>query len=181
MIAPYNNSMRLGQGFNSYTQQICLDKAVLPDTEYNRELIAAQAAKKPVTLSDGSSKPSAGQPAQILEAQAPQEVESLDGSSSEGSKASKEPDNVDIQRSELLHGSEKQGTKPVQVLPWVKPQIVTYSSRFVDKLSDVTGQCAKQYRPSDNADICRCYEHLRILVHQDRDHRRKGKWFICRQ
>jgi hypothetical protein len=28
----------------------------------------------------------------------------------------------------------------VQVLPWVKPQIVTYSSRFVDKLSDVTGE-----------------------------------------
>lgn len=30
MLAPYNNSMRLGQGFNSYTQQICLDKAALP-------------------------------------------------------------------------------------------------------------------------------------------------------
>ncbi|KAK0642160.1 hypothetical protein B0T16DRAFT_311671, partial [Cercophora newfieldiana] len=30
MLAPYNNSMRLGQGFNSYTQQVCLDKAVLP-------------------------------------------------------------------------------------------------------------------------------------------------------
>jgi hypothetical protein len=24
--------------------------------------------------------------------------------------------------------------------PWTKPQIVTYSSRFVDKLSDVTGK-----------------------------------------
>lgn len=26
------------------------------------------------------------------------------------------------------------------VQPWTKPQIVTYSSRFVDKLSDVTGE-----------------------------------------
>ncbi|KAJ9613426.1 hypothetical protein H2200_003368 [Cladophialophora chaetospira] len=28
LLAPYNNSMRLGQGFNSYTQQICIDNAV---------------------------------------------------------------------------------------------------------------------------------------------------------
>ncbi|KAK6508954.1 hypothetical protein TWF481_003722 [Arthrobotrys musiformis] len=28
LLAPYNDSMRLGQGFNSYTQTLCLDKAV---------------------------------------------------------------------------------------------------------------------------------------------------------
>lgn len=28
--------MRLGQGFNSYNQQICLDNAVLIDTDHNR-------------------------------------------------------------------------------------------------------------------------------------------------
>ncbi|KAK0569610.1 hypothetical protein OC861_000790 [Tilletia horrida] len=29
LIAPYNNAMRLGQGFNSYTHEICIDDAVL--------------------------------------------------------------------------------------------------------------------------------------------------------
>lgn len=33
LLAPYSNSMRLGQGFNSYAQQICLDRAVHPDPE----------------------------------------------------------------------------------------------------------------------------------------------------
>ncbi|QKD61951.2 uncharacterized protein FOBCDRAFT_281587 [Fusarium oxysporum Fo47] len=31
LIAPYNNAMRLGQGFNSYTQEICVDDAVIID------------------------------------------------------------------------------------------------------------------------------------------------------
>ncbi|KAF2741957.1 hypothetical protein M011DRAFT_462809 [Sporormia fimetaria CBS 119925] len=30
-LVPYNNAMRLGQGFNSYTQQICIDDAVVID------------------------------------------------------------------------------------------------------------------------------------------------------
>ena len=29
ILAPYNDSMRLGQGFNSYTNTICIDKAVI--------------------------------------------------------------------------------------------------------------------------------------------------------
>ncbi|KAK0530971.1 hypothetical protein OC842_003760 [Tilletia horrida] len=29
LLAPYSNSMRLGQGFNSYTQEICIDDAVI--------------------------------------------------------------------------------------------------------------------------------------------------------
>lgn len=41
MLAPFNNSMRLGQGFNSYTQQICLNHAVTIDPKVNLE--------KPVT------------------------------------------------------------------------------------------------------------------------------------
>ncbi|RFU79495.1 hypothetical protein TARUN_2702 [Trichoderma arundinaceum] len=31
LMAPYNNAMRLGQGFNSYTQEICIDDAVIVD------------------------------------------------------------------------------------------------------------------------------------------------------
>ncbi|OJJ42180.1 hypothetical protein ASPZODRAFT_35469, partial [Penicilliopsis zonata CBS 506.65] len=75
LLAPYHNGMRLGQGFNSYTQQICLDKAVLPEASPE-----AKAVREKLILSKG------GQPA-----------------------------------NELTAG-----------------QIVTYSSRFVDKISDVT-------------------------------------------
>jgi hypothetical protein len=39
LLAPYHNGMRLGQGFNSYTQQICLDHAVLLDTDENRKRV----------------------------------------------------------------------------------------------------------------------------------------------
>ncbi|KAK6339825.1 hypothetical protein TWF718_009215 [Orbilia javanica] len=31
LLAPYNTAMRLGQGFNSFTQQICIDDAVIID------------------------------------------------------------------------------------------------------------------------------------------------------
>lgn len=27
-LAPYNDAMRLGQGFNSYTHELCIDQAV---------------------------------------------------------------------------------------------------------------------------------------------------------
>ncbi|KAG7406377.1 hypothetical protein Forpe1208_v013961 [Fusarium oxysporum f. sp. rapae] len=33
LLAPYNNGMRLGQGFNSYAQQICIDDAVVVDPD----------------------------------------------------------------------------------------------------------------------------------------------------
>ncbi|KNG51198.1 hypothetical protein DDE82_005910 [Stemphylium lycopersici] len=33
LLAPYNHAMRLGQGFNSYTQQICIDDAVIIDEQ----------------------------------------------------------------------------------------------------------------------------------------------------
>ncbi|KAF2497632.1 hypothetical protein BU16DRAFT_457309 [Lophium mytilinum] len=74
LLAPYHNGMRLGQGFNSYTQQICLDNAVLLNTAENRTKATDESTEVNLT----------GRP------------------------------------------------------PWTKPQIVTYSSRFVDKLSDVT-------------------------------------------
>ncbi|KAK7229795.1 hypothetical protein V2G26_001965 [Clonostachys chloroleuca] len=33
LLAPHNNGMRLGQGFNSFTQQICIDDAVVIDPD----------------------------------------------------------------------------------------------------------------------------------------------------
>ncbi len=96
-LAPYNNSMRLGQGFNSYTQQVCLDKAVLPFTA------PASTPKEVITLAPGSTPSDDTGAEKAIEGQ-PQE----------------------------------QKPAPLHVMPWVKPQIVTYSSRFVDKISDVT-------------------------------------------
>lgn len=53
-IAPYNNGMRLGQGFNSYTQQICLDHAVLENTPKNWARVKASYTE-PIPGQDGSS------------------------------------------------------------------------------------------------------------------------------
>ncbi|CEH18477.1 hypothetical protein CBOM_04877 [Ceraceosorus bombacis] len=39
LLAPYNNAMRIGQGFNSYTQQICIDDAVVVDPKRPENVI----------------------------------------------------------------------------------------------------------------------------------------------
>ncbi|KAL9933587.1 hypothetical protein V8E36_007763 [Tilletia maclaganii] len=39
LVAPYNNAMRLGQGFNSYTQQICIDDAVVIDPRRDENVL----------------------------------------------------------------------------------------------------------------------------------------------
>ncbi|KAK3367762.1 hypothetical protein B0H63DRAFT_565665 [Podospora didyma] len=104
MLVPYNNAMRLGQGFNSYTQQICLDHAVLeceppkqahlhPKPKFNQNL-----------GNDGDSAALINSP-------------SDDGSHDDKSTSTKHGDALSVA---------------------AKPEIVTYSSRFVDKLSDVT-------------------------------------------
>ncbi|RSL47245.1 hypothetical protein CEP54_013484 [Fusarium duplospermum] len=81
-LAPYNNAMRLGQGFNSYTQQICLTDAVMRPSD-------APNGKKTIKVGDDAlTKPT------------------------DGTETPK----------------PKQGVS----------QIVSYSSRFVEKLSDIT-------------------------------------------
>lgn len=70
--APYNNAMRLGQGFNSFTQQLCMLDAV---------------GKQSVAVVDNSA-------------------------------------------------AEEYGDQP----PLGISQIVSYSSKFVDKVSDVTSR-----------------------------------------
>jgi hypothetical protein len=184
MLAPYNNSMRLGQGFNSYTQQICLDKAVLPDTEYNRALVAARAERKTIKLSDGSSKTTAGQLTKSSDAPKSPELKSLNGSVGDESEDAKDPDIVEskvslAERRPKQTENKSEPAKAIQVLPWVKPQIVTYSSRFVDKLSDVTGEYMKNYVLKE-VDIIRCDEHLWILVHQDCNNWWESQWIIRR-
>ena len=127
LLAPYNNSMRLGQGFNSYTQQSCLDKAVSRDNQANRVHLPKQAVTNPSknTVSAGNHDHS---------------VKSIDSSSDEGQIGSGE-DVLSSQEPSQSEGSTKpQAAQSVTVHPWVKPQIVTYHSHFFDKLSDVTGR-----------------------------------------
>lgn len=129
MLAPYTNGMRLGQGFNSYTQQICLDQAVLPENPQNR------AVEGRALLRIGAvSKTSTGTPSTT--------GSGLLVGSQTGDEGKQEPeDDYESQQRRAVVGQES-GREPggIEVPPWVKPQIVTYSSRFVDKISDVTGQ-----------------------------------------
>jgi hypothetical protein len=101
-LAPYTNAMRLGQGFNSYTQQICLDKAVLVPTAKaspatDLQGLVLDSAMTPVT---GTGSPT-DQPDFMLE----------DGSTRRVVKR--------------VHNGQS--------------QIVTYTAKFIDKLSDITG------------------------------------------
>lgn len=82
ILAPYHNGMRLGQGFNSYTQQICLDNAVLIDNNTNRIRV------KPYYVEDASlpaasgvdSLPVFGSPAKPPSEQIPSEsLDNQDG------------------------------------------------------------------------------------------------------
>lgn len=95
LIAPFTNAMRLGQGFNSYTQQICLDKAVVIPRP------------KPKQISDVQNS--------VAGADLPPPSNEL---------------NVAIDQS-LENRTVKRAYQG-------QSQIVTYSAKFIDKLSDIT-------------------------------------------
>lgn len=137
LLAPYNNSMRLGQGFNSYTQQTCLDQAVLPDPTLSqsdelRRKAAAAIDASPIK-SDASTSPGADTDSSASESKLLEDVQLV-------SEPGTDVDIIGKARREALAESKREPNSGFTVPPWVKPQIVTYSSRFVDKLSDVTGQ-----------------------------------------
>jgi hypothetical protein len=104
LLAPYHNGMRLGQGFNSYTQQICLDNAVLIDNNQHRS--------------------------RVREYYVPDDLH-------HATKQNMLPPLKEDNSHGLITMGGTDEEKP-KLQPWVKPQIVTYSSRFVDKLQDVT-------------------------------------------
>lgn len=148
LLAPYNNAMRLGQGFNSYTQQICLDRAVVPgpiqeNTPTPRDLLIL--GNQPLVVSPerryNAPAPDADQTA--IKAPPAEGSQPTDTSvvPTEGAPAEEGA----VSKDAATGGSaapQKKDQKAIKVYPWVKPQIVTYSSRFVDKLSDVTGELA---------------------------------------
>lgn len=123
LLAPYNNSMRLGQGFNSYTQQICLDKAVVPDGKARRpEQSTAITITEPLDIETDYDDAA---------------VQLSTSSSEEGAGISEMAQ--DLERRAAMGNDKEYRPRPFVVQPWNVPQIVTYSSTFVDKVSDVTG------------------------------------------
>lgn len=138
MLAPYNNAMRLGQGFNSYTQQICLDKAVKPDPNQPDPALAKKSIvlrSKSIVLNPQKQQQLGEDVASVDSSKEVHEGdEEVDDASQMIKKTAKEPDPASSEK------KKKPEERSIEVYPWVKPQIVTYSSHFVDKLSDVTGK-----------------------------------------
>ncbi|EXJ55901.1 hypothetical protein A1O7_08832 [Cladophialophora yegresii CBS 114405] len=58
LLAPYTNAMRLGQGFNSYTQQICVDDAVIVDPNRAENILTNDGTTMRI-VAETSGKPSA--------------------------------------------------------------------------------------------------------------------------
>ena len=123
LLAPYNNSMRLGQGFNSYTQQICLDKAVIPDEKVRRP-------EQPTAIT-------IAEPLDIETDYDDVAVQPSTGSGEEGAEIGEVAQ--DLERRAAMGNDKDYKPRPFVVHPWNVPQIVTYSSTFVNKVSDVTG------------------------------------------
>lgn len=142
-LAPYTNAMRLGQGFNSYTQEICIENAVLIEPARKARLsssstIAARRASQP-TISHSPLHPPSGDT-------------TLNPKSSTESLASDATHSVAMVRKisnssapgNYAHGPTTLSVpattvSPAELTPPHKNvvQIVTYSSRMVDNVSDI--------------------------------------------
>ena len=119
-LAPYNNSMRLGQGFNSYTQQICLNDAVMRPSRILRSPNSLDGVKTTTN---------------------PTVTGQITGTDPSNSA---EYDQLST-RAGVVGDNSKTGA---DVSGRGVSQIVSYSSRFVDKLSDVTGKFMRTNKPS---------------------------------
>ncbi|KAI0147799.1 hypothetical protein GGR57DRAFT_475869 [Xylariaceae sp. FL1272] len=58
LLAPYTHAMRLGQGFNSYTQQICVDDAVVVDDQRPENVVTNDGTTMRI-MAQKAAKPSA--------------------------------------------------------------------------------------------------------------------------
>jgi len=112
-LAPYNNAMRLGQGFNSYTQQICLKNAVMQPS---------RTARPPTVIKVGetATNPPLGDGVGLNLGQITDSTLSNLPTPTIGARDESQRSGIDSSGRDVS-------------------QIVSYSSRFVDKLSDLTG------------------------------------------
>ncbi|KAM0796836.1 hypothetical protein BDR22DRAFT_498294 [Usnea florida] len=156
-LAPYTNAMRLGQGFNSYTQEICIENAVLIEPAKKARLssntIAARRASQPAitdsTLHPSSSdttphpKDSTLHPSSVDTTLNPRNsTETLTSDANSvamvrKASTSSAPGNVSTGPNTLAVPATT--VSPAEPTPPHKNvvQIVTYSSRLVDNVSDI--------------------------------------------
>ncbi|EPS38324.1 hypothetical protein H072_8001 [Dactylellina haptotyla CBS 200.50] len=132
LLAPYNSAMRLGQGFNSYTQQICINDAVSIDPNWKPEVQRSEA------IIVGFAKQDSKEAAEDSEPEAYEELNRFEKESRIRSEPAVRKSSGARKKDVVKGNFNYQAGEALSVLPWVKPQIVTYTSKFVDKLSDVT-------------------------------------------
>jgi hypothetical protein len=119
LLAPYNNSMRLGQGFNSYTHQIRLHDAVL-----------IELPKRIGNLDDSSIPGSDTSNSGMVLVPTPKGEKPNDSAPPTTLKGNIQ----DCVKAEDYFVTSDNPYPPDEVA-----QIVTYNTRFVDKISDVVG------------------------------------------
>ncbi|MCJ1296018.1 hypothetical protein MMC34_007583 [Xylographa carneopallida] len=119
ILVPYNNAMRLGQGFNSYTQEICIDNAVIGITD------------------EEDSQPIVPNP--LVSIAAP------DGAAPSATLAPTTPDpnaSTEVVKTSSVTVPITKSDPNKTLLPMTvdkyPSQIVTYTSKYVNKISDVT-------------------------------------------
>lgn len=120
-LVPYTNAMRLGQGFNSYTQEICIDDAVL--------IYPTQTIEVPVDPDENAS------PTATKDSPAPA-VAAVNGVNGDGPKPVKKAVTLKKTVPPIID------YKPVQRIPTTingvhNNQIVTFSSRQIENVSDI--------------------------------------------
>ncbi|KAK4690509.1 hypothetical protein P7C71_g6298, partial [Lecanoromycetidae sp. Uapishka_2] len=145
-LAPYTNAMRIGQGFNSYTQEICIENAVLIEPARKAHPIGSSRSPDSNGRRGSSLRPhsAVSDNAMTLRAKSSNESLASDATASDAEG-----------QLQLTRGSAKSlpnitiGSNPIDIpATSVQPseitpphknvvQIVTYSSRMVDNVSDI--------------------------------------------
>ncbi|KAL6716106.1 hypothetical protein ACLMJK_005672 [Lecanora helva] len=150
-LAPYTNAMRIGQGFNSYTQEICIENAVLiepvrkarPIRSRRPNSFAGVSSLRPLSASTAVSAGCAA-----MERKTSNESLQSDATASEagGPLEPRRPSSAQSAKSmpNITVGSQHldpdaDAVQPAEAPPRSKEvvQIVTYSSRMVDNVSDI--------------------------------------------
>ena len=154
-LAPYTNAMRIGQGFNSYTQEICIENAVLIEHVRKPRPRSFSPQRQPHSIAGASSL----RPLSIataVDVHNPAVLQTKDSDSHSAISDASDPgpnDSQDVQRPGSAQSAKSLpniivGSNPLYPSTTVPPadtappgkngvQIVTYSSRMVDNVSDI--------------------------------------------
>lgn len=116
LLAPYNNSMRLGQGFNSYTQQICLDKAVLPGIPTR----LTKPRNAPIQLRQGTAAGAAPAPP----SDGGSSYDQIEGPEAPDAAPGEQLDALELHMKEQREKKQEPVENPLQVMPWVSESFV---------------------------------------------------------